>query len=176
MTKIIITILAIYLFYYAGNIIYDLYFKKDNSEKKEEIEEFSLNEFAENNNDKVQDIRIDDVENINVPSSFNSKELSIIKQEQDESRDLSYFRKKFESEEDIDAFYLDDKNTEEHIEQNELSAVSTEETVPQEKPAETTQELPKTYHEKFFHILNLAETSVQLISNKEGHKVYHSMI
>jgi superfamily II helicase len=95
MTKIIITILAIYLFYYAGNIIYDLYFKKDNSEKKEEIEEFSLNEFAEYNNDKVQDIRIDDVENINVPSSFNSKELSIIKQEQDESRDLSYFRKKF---------------------------------------------------------------------------------
>ena len=51
MTKIIITILAIYLFYYAGNIIYDLYFKKDNSEKKEEIEEFILNEFAENNKD-----------------------------------------------------------------------------------------------------------------------------
>lgn len=176
MTKIIITILAIYLFYYAGNIIYDLYFKKDNSEKKEEIQEFSLNEFAENNNDKVQDIRIDDVENINVPSSFNSKELSIIKQEQDESRDLSYFRKKFESEEDIDAFYLYDKNTEEHLEQNELSAVSTEETVPQEKPAEKTQELQKTFHEKFLQILNLAETSVQLISNKEGHKVYHSMI
>ena len=176
MTKIIITILAIYLFYYAGNIIYDLYFKKDNSEKKEEIEEFSLNEFAENNNDKVQDIRIDDVENINVPSSFNSKELSIIKQEKDESRDHSYFRKKFEYEEDIDAFYLDDKNTEEHLEQNELSSVSTEETVPQEKLAETTPQVFKTYQEKFFQILNLAETSVQLISNKEGHKVYHSMI
>ena len=176
MTKIIITILAIYLFYYAGNIIYDLYFKKDNSEKKEEIEEFSLNEFAEYNNDKVQDIRIDDVENINVPSSFNSRELSIIKQEQDESRDLSYFRKKFESEEDIDAFYHDDKNTEEHLEQNEVSVVSPEELVPQEKLAETTPQLLKTYQEKFYQILNLAETSVQLISNKDGHKVYQSII
>ena len=176
MTKIIITILAIYLFYYAGNIIYDLYLKKDSSEKQEEPEEFSLAEFAEKNNDKIRDIGIDDVENINTPGSFNSKELSITKQEQDESRDLSYFRKKFESEEDIDAFENDDKNTEELIEQNEVSAVSTEETVPQEKPAEKTQELQKTFHEKFFQILNLAETSVQLISNKEGHKVYHSMI
>ena len=176
MTKIIITIIAVYLLYYAGNIIYDLFMKNDNTDKQEESKEFFLMKFVEKSNDKVQDIRIDDVENINVPSSFNSKELSITKQEQDESRDLSYFRKKFESEEVIDAFENDDRNTEEPIEQNEVSAVSTEETVPQEKPAEKTQELQKTFHEKFLQILNLAETSVQLISNKEGHKVYHSMI
>ena len=176
MTKIMITILAVYLLYYAGNIIYDLYLKKDSSEKQEETEEFSLTEFAEKNNDKIQDIGIDDVENINTPSSFSKKELSITKQEQDESRDLSYFRKKFESEEDIDAFDNDDKNTEEQTEQNEVSAVSPEELVPQEKLAETTPQLLKTYQEKFYQILNLAETSVQLISNKDGHKVYQSII
>lgn len=171
-----ISILAVYLLYYAGNIIYDLYLKKDSSQKQEETEEFSLTEFAEKNNDKIQDIGIDDVENINTPSSFSTKELSIIKQEQDESRDLSYFRKKFESEEDIDAFENDDKNTEEQTEQNEVSAVSPEELVPQEILAETTPQLLKTYQEKFYQILNLAETSVQLISNKDGHKVYQSII
>jgi hypothetical protein len=45
MTKIIITILAIYLLYYAGNIIYDLYFKRITL-KKEETKNF-LAEFAE---------------------------------------------------------------------------------------------------------------------------------
>ncbi len=176
MTKIIITIIAVYLLYYAGNIIYDLFMKNDNIDKQEESKEFFLMKFVEKSNDKVQDIRIDDVENINVPSSFNSKEPSITKQEQDDSRDLSFFRKKFESEENIDAFDHDDKSTEEHTEQNKAPAVSTEETVPHEKPAEANPQILKIYQEKFNQFVNLAETSVQVISDYGGYKVYQSMI
>jgi hypothetical protein len=39
MIKIFITILAVYLLYYAGNILYDLFLKKDTVLKDEEGEE-----------------------------------------------------------------------------------------------------------------------------------------
>jgi hypothetical protein len=78
MTKIIISIISVYLLYYAGNIIYDLFLKKDISKHQDETEEYSLNDFLDNNTTEVKEVSIDDVENINTPNSFNKKELSEI--------------------------------------------------------------------------------------------------
>jgi hypothetical protein len=74
MNKIMISIITVYLLYYAGNMIYDLYLKKDNSKKQDDTEEYSLKEFVDGNADEITEVSIDDVENINTPQSFSKKE------------------------------------------------------------------------------------------------------
>jgi hypothetical protein len=54
MIKIITSIIAIYLLYYAGNVLYDLFLKKDSSKKTDETEEYSLTEFSEENKTKYK--------------------------------------------------------------------------------------------------------------------------
>lgn len=105
MIKIITSIIALYVLYYAGNIVYDLFLKKDSSVALTEEEEYSLTEFSEKSKNEIQAVGIDDVERINTPDSFNVKELFAMNEEKpDESRNLAYWRKKFESEQDIDSF------------------------------------------------------------------------
>ncbi|MFY1047474.1 hypothetical protein [Chryseobacterium sp. GP-SGM7] len=167
MTKIIISIISVYLLYYAGNFIYDLFLKKDISKKEDETEEYSLSEFAENSTTEVKEISIDDVENINTPNSFNKKELSPVRdEEQDEGRDLDYWRNKFESEEEIDSF-------------DEISKSKEVEEIPTVEQVEKTQNLDSknnSYHKQFYQFLNLAETSVQVLADLDGYKVYQSLI
>lgn len=182
MIKIITSIIAIYLLYYAGNVVYDLFLKKDSSKKPDETEEYSLTVFSEDNKSKEQKIEIDDVENINTPNSFNKKEPFPADQEeqQDESRNLDYIRKKFESEQDIDDFY---KIPEIHEKPNEKEQ---KETVPLDSQQENIlqeqekKEIPSpnldALHKQFKDFLNLAETSVQVLSEQNGYRVYQSMI
>ena len=73
MIKISLCILAVYLTYYAGNILYDLFLKKEKEIYKEETEEFSLSEISEQYEDLTATIGIEDVENLNTPKSFNKK-------------------------------------------------------------------------------------------------------
>ena len=54
MIKIITTIIAVYLLYYAGNMVYDLFLKKDNSGRSEETEEYSLTEFSEKDKNEIK--------------------------------------------------------------------------------------------------------------------------
>ncbi len=167
MTKIIISIISAYLLYYAGNIIYDLFLKKDNSKNQDETEEYSLNDFLDNNTTEVKEVSIDDVENINTPNSFNKKELSTVREEeQDENRDLEYWRNKFESENDIDSFN-------EVAEPKEVEEIST---VEQVENTPTPNSKNQSYYKQFYQFLNLAETSVQVLADCDGYKVYQSLI
>ncbi|WP_343662824.1 hypothetical protein [Chryseobacterium mucoviscidosis] len=167
MTKIIISIISVYLLYYAGNIIYDLFLKKDISKNQDETEEFSLNDFLDSNTTEVQEVSIDDVENINTPNSFNKKELSPIREEeQDESRDLEYWRNKFESENDIDSFN-------DVAEPKEVQEISTVEQVEKVQQPDSKH---KSYYKQFYQFLNLAETSVQVLADRDGYKIYQSLI
>ncbi|WES98324.1 hypothetical protein P2W68_01625 [Chryseobacterium arthrosphaerae] len=167
MTKIIISIISVYLLYYAGNIIYDLFLKKDITKNQDETEEFSLNDFLDNNTKEVQEVSIDDVENINTPNSFNKKELSPVREEeQDENRDLEYWRNKFESENDIDSF-------------DEVSESKEPEEIHNVEQIENIQNLDSknhSYYKQFYQFLNLAETSVQVLADRDGYKVYQSLI
>ena len=182
MIKIITSIIAIYLLYYAGNVVYDLFLKKDSSKKPDETEEYSLTEFSEDNKSKVQKIEIDDVENINTPNSFNKKELFPANQEeqQDENRDLDHFRKKFESEQDIDDFYNVPEINEKPNEKEQKETVSLdsqqEDIVQEQEKKEIPSPNLDALHKQFKDFLNLAETSVQVLSDRDGYKVYQSMI
>lgn len=167
MTKIIISIISAYLLYYAGNIIYDLFLKNDISKNQDETEEYSLNDFLDSNTTEVKEVSIDDVENIKTPNSFNKKELSSVREEeQDENRDLEYWRNKFESENDIDSF-------------DEISESKEPEEIPTVEQIENIQNPDsknQSYYKQFYQFLNLAETSVQVLADRDGYKVYQSLI
>lgn len=159
MTKFAAIVLALYFLYYAGNMIYDLFLKKDFTVKNEATEEFSLMEFSEEYKDDVKDIGIEDVENLNMPNSFTKRELAPSPIEESEEReDIDYWREKFESEQNIDSFHQNN------------------EVIPSSGNEETHSIPNKTNKDKWHQLLNLAETSVQLISNNDGYKIYQSMM
>lgn len=134
--------------YYAGNIIYDLFIKKETVVNQEEPEVFSFSDFTADKEAPAV-VGIEDVENLNMPQSFTQKEIiPKLSPENEESPGLEELRQRFESEQDLDD-------------------------VSQNKP-EQKNEAPKMKDSGWNQILNLSETMVQLVSNIDGHKVYHS--
>ena len=148
MIKFSLLLLTAYVLYYAGNIIYDLFIKKEATIHQEESEIFSLSEFTDKKEDpKV--VGIEDVENLNTPQSFTKKEVIPKPSSEDEERlSLDELRQRFESEQDL----------------NDISVSEPE------KEREALKEKDSNWQ----NILNLSETMVQLVSNIDGHKVYQS--
>lgn len=177
MTKFLIILVALYLLYYIGNIVYDLFVKKESTLVTEEIDVFSLVEFEEQNRDAVTTVGIEDVENLNTPKSFNKKEFPINTEISEEREDIEVWRRRFESEQNIDSFDLDAVKTmvDESIlyelteaENNEIDLLD------QVNTEDTNKILRKINKEQWYQMLNDAETTVQMISNTNGHKVYQA--
>ena len=149
MIKFSLLLLTAYVLYYAGNIIYDLFLKKAVITNQEESEVFSLSDFSETEDAKI--VGIEDVENLNTPQSFTKKEVIPKPSSEDEERlSLDELRQRFESEQDLD----------------DIS----------DSEPEKKKETPKEKDSNWQNILNLSETMVQLVSNIDGHKVYHSIM
>ena len=148
MIKFSLLLLTAYVLYYAGNIIYDLFIKKEATIHQEESEIFSLSDLTDKKEDpKV--VGIEDVENLNTPQSFTKKEIIPKSSSEDEERlSLDELRQRFESEQDL----------------NDIS----------DSEPEKEKEALKEKDSNWQNILNLSETMVQLVSNIDGHKVYHS--
>ncbi|WP_209389041.1 hypothetical protein [Chryseobacterium sp. RR2-3-20] len=177
MLKYLLILLGAYLLYYAGNIVYDLFLKKEKAVQTDATEEFSLGEFAEKNKDKVQEIGIDDVENLNTPKSFSKRELiPTSPEDSDEIQDVEYWREKFESEENMDDFNNKEESTENTPENAEALLSKNEEKSQNQHREEPTSPIQKLNTNKWHQMLNLAETSVQLIANTDGFKTYQSMM
>lgn len=195
MIKISLCILAVYLTYYAGNILYDLFLKKEKETYKEETEEFSLTEISEQYENLTATIGIEDVENLNTPKSFNKNVIySNITEGNEERQDLDYLRDLFESEQDLDEFdnpskkdFTDMKgqshiekaeSSEEYFDQKEKISTETE----NQKPSEVISKNPITVSadqetsriKDWKAMLNLSETLVQMVANYDGYKVYQS--
>ena len=102
MIKFSLLLLTVYVIYYAGNITYDLFLKKEAKGSQEESAFFSLSDdFADKEAPVV--VGIEDVENLNMPQSFTKKE--VVPQsasEVDEPLNLEALRRRFESEQDMD--------------------------------------------------------------------------
>lgn len=195
MIKISLCILAVYLLYYAGNILYDLFLKKERETYKEETEEFSLSEISEQYEDLTKNVGIEDVENLNTPKSFNKNPIhSDITEGNEERQDLEYLRELFESEQDFDEFDNSSKKDSTEIENQpypqkaQLSDAyfDQKEEIPDEKedekPNEVISENPITVSadletsriKDWKAMLNLSETLVQMVANYDGYKVYQS--
>lgn len=175
MTKFLIILLALYFLYYLGNIVYDLFLKKESTVATEEIDVFSL-DFEEQNRVAITTVGIEDVENLNTPKSFNKKEFQIDPEMSEEREDIEVWRQRFESEQNIDSFDSgtlesigDDNNLDEVI-----GAERNETDLRDEADSEVNQNLRKLNNDRWYQMLNDAETTVQLISNTNGHKVYQA--
>ena len=175
MTKFLIILLALYFLYYLGNIVYDLFLKKESTVATEEIDVFSL-DFEEQNRVAITTVGIEDVENLNTPKSFNKKEFQMDTEISEEREDIEVWRQRFESEQNIDSFDSgilepvgDDNNFDDEIgtERNEADLRDEAESI-------ANQNLRKSNNDRWFQMLNDAETTVQMISNTNGHKVYQA--
>lgn len=194
MIKISLSILAVYLIYYAGNILYDLFLKKEKDVYKEETEEFSLSEISEQYKDLTKNVGIEDVENLNTPKSFNKKELvSIPVEESKERQDLEYLRERFESEQDLDepettsekeSAEIENQSDSDKSESSEAS-FDQKDIIPDEKENEKPNKIESSEATANINkdasrikdwkaMLNLSETLVQMVANHDGYKVYHS--
>ena len=174
MIKISFILLGAYFLYYAGNIVYDLFLKKEKVLQTDIAEEFSLGDFA-GTQDSPTLIGIEDVENLNTPTSFLRKEFQSAKKGVEESKpEIEDLRRRFEAEQDIDNEKEDELNTpidsSEAEEQN--SSVKEPEIweIPIHKNEQSEQHKPD-----WKEILKLSETQVQMVANYEGQKVYHSV-
>ena len=178
MTKFLIILLALYILYYIGNIIYDLFIKKESTLVTEESDVFSLAEFEEQNKDDVTTVEIEDVENLNTPKSFTKREFPLDNDFSEDREDIEIWRRRFESEQNIDSFDLDAVKSE--VAQNvidEVTAVENNEPeqMDQVSTEDTNKILRKINKEQWYQMLNDAETTVQMISNTNGHKVYQAL-
>lgn len=161
MGKIFTIIGIVYVLYYAANIIYDLFFKKDKTVSQDDSEVFSIGDLAEEYQEPVQNVSIDDVENLKTPHSYNSKPFDVTTNG-NETADTELWRKRFEEEQNIDN-YPSVVNT-----QNNVSSTH-------EYSNSTTQTSSKNDAILWQELLNQAETQVQVVDDIEGYKVYKTV-
>ena len=178
MLKYSFILLVAYFLYYAGNIVYDLFLKKEKTIPTDATEEFSLADFAKSENLPPSSIGIEDVENIRTPKSFLKSEIQVsqVQNTFEENPDLDELRRRFESEQDLDGFeQLEEpiKNTTENIEAIQSKNNENHQNHTQEEQGLSIQ---KSNRNKWHQLLNLAETSVQMISHNDGYKIYHSIM
>ena len=179
MTKFLIILLTLYILYYIGNMVYDLFVKKESTLVTEEIDVFSLVEFEEQNREAVTTVGIEDVENLNTPKSFNKKEFPINTEISEERKDIDVWRQRFESEQDMESFDSGSVKSEGlHNLTDVVTATENNEPemMDQVISDDTNQILRKINKEQWYQMLNDAETTVQMISNTNGHKVYQAVI
>ncbi|MCD0456304.1 hypothetical protein LPB85_12740 [Chryseobacterium sp. LC2016-27] len=175
MIKISLCILTVYLMYYAGNILYDLFLKNEKESYKEGVEEFSFSEISEQYEHLPKIVGIEDVENLNTPQSFNKNIIhSDSIEAKQEMQDLKHLREQFESEQDIDHFQYDQEISEDQSNISDIPPRDNDEDSSNQNTDESSLNVSKTNNDKFRNLLNLAETNVQLIANNNGYKTYQS--
>ena len=178
MLKYSLILLGAYFLYYAGNIVYDLFLKKEKTLHTDATEEFSLADFAKSENLPPSSIGIEDVENIRTPKSFLKSEIQIsqVQNTFEENPDLEELRRRFESEQDIDGFDNDDEPVKNVTENTESIQSKNNENHQNQIQEEQGLSIQKSNRNKWYQLLNLAETSVQMISHNDGYKIYHSIM
>ena len=178
MIKYSLILLAVYFLYYAGNIVYDLFLKKEKTVQTDSVEEFSLADFAQSENIPPSSVRIEDVENIRTPKSFLKSEIPTAQAQNtfEENPDLEELRRRFESEQDLDGFDNKEEPVKNTTENTEAIQSKNNENHQNQIQEEQGLSIQKSNRNKWHQLLNLAETSVQMISHNDGYKIYHSIM
>ena len=168
-------VIITYLLYYSGNIIYDLYFKKEKQAVEEEDkQEFSLSGIGQET--KVINIDFSDVEEMATSSSTEIDENDLFPSTPNETATapdevLKAMMRKHQEEEQLNTNEADNTNI--HITPENTADESTELT------KEQKQEFLKANKERFKNFLSMAETSVQVVvsgEGEEGIKIYKASV
>lgn len=165
MGKFVLVVLGIYILYYAGNIIYDLYIKK---EKVEEPEEQVLTIDGIETEENVSNIQIDDVEEINSAQNTQEEYESDYNGDDDKSQhtqqiNIETIKQKHEAENELENYTTDENKDESDTESIEI----------QEEP------IVKKGFGKLFspfdikQMIQNAETKVTIADVKDGYAFYN---
>lgn len=152
--KFIPIILGLYLLYYVGMVIYDLFLKKEKVVEAENSEQnYSISDFAQQNKETPVVVGIEDVENIRTPKSYEETQEPFISAT-DENQDIEKLKNKYEDENKLEE------------EEMEIAEEQTENKNPSiaDKPISNL---------KIKDILNHINTKVKMVANYDGQKVYH---
>ena len=159
MIKLSLILLTIYIIYYVGIIVFDLFFKKEKVIITEISEEFSL---ADIEKEEAVSVGIEDVESMKTPKTFETK-AEFFETNSDTEADIEDLRKKFEAEEELEKTSAISESINEE-----------KEIVPKQEENEETEKQQNNTDWK--SLMKLSETSVQMVANYEGQKVYHSIL
>lgn len=187
MTKFLIILIALYVLYYIGNIVYDLFIKKESTLVTEESDVFSLAEFEEQNRDDVTTVGIEDVENLNTPKSFTKRDFPVSNDLSEDREDIEVWRQRFESEQNINSFESGILANEEEeiasvkiIEEYSNNQGDTEDEDDHNNNTDKSLEVAniqvprKVDNAQFREMFNQAETIVQTIEHEDGRKVFQN--
>ena len=94
----------------------------------------------------------------------------------EENPDLEELRRRFESEQDLDGFDDVEKPIKNVTENTESIQSKNNENYQNQIQEEQGLSIQKSNRNKWYQLLNLAETSVQMISHNDGYKIYHSIM
>ena len=176
-TRFFIIVLFVYALYYLIMIVYDRYFKKEKAlPDEEDKQEFSLAEMADNT---ITNVDFDEVEQMTTSSKVEVSEDEIFSSatdsepsEEPSSEDLEALKRKYEEEERLEA------EPEADITADITDTTATSNTggeAPLLTPIDK-EEILKKSRERFKNMLSLAETSVQVLVNESGDKIYKAQI
>lgn len=155
MGKSFLIIFGVYFLYYMGNILYDLFLKKEKIIETENNEQnFSLSELADLHQESPIYVEIEDVENIRTPQSFENESYDFLSANE-EPQIMENLQKKYEDENQLEKI--------EHIETSQEKEV--------EKTTSIIDQPIKSLSIK--DLLNDANTKIKMVANYDGQKVYH---
>lgn len=103
MGKVILITGILYLLYYVGNIVYDLFIKKPivvHNENEGEL--ISIGAILENESEPVKNIREEEVEDLNTPNSYQLDDEELLFSDNDQNS----HKERFEEENEIEQFSL----------------------------------------------------------------------
>lgn len=150
MGKFTLGIVVVYILYYAGNIIYDLYIRKEKIVETDEATEYAMEDVSNQSEEYIQNVIIDDVENIRMPQSFEREENIL-----EEPQNLEGLQKKYE-------------------EENEIEQINDEEISQQEIQEEKTSIVDRAIQStNLINILSEINSRVKVVANYDGQKVYN---
>lgn len=177
MLKYSLILLGAYFLYYAGNIVYDLFLKKEKTIQTDVAEEYSLGDFAQVENEEPTLIGIEDVEKLKTPKSFlKSEPIPIQRQNNfEDNPSLEELRKRFEAEEDLDETTPSQPETKHHENPPQQTEIAQKKEIIEPIVSKKKNDA-QSKKDQWQKIVNLSETNVKLVDNIEGQKVYHSTI
>lgn len=203
----------LYVLYYLGMILYELFFKKEKTKAEDLTEEYALSGLVISPVENLKSVEIEDVENLKMPESYQKDIFRSTNQESnvEEPLDLEEIRKRFEAEQDIDGYELgvqknlpselqeptsqdesdenafqDESNgpiVQDESSKSESEDAQIEETSQEPEPEKNTFPMEEILHKEvaekerqWQEYRYLSESSIEMVANYDGHKVYHSLM
>jgi hypothetical protein len=180
MGKVLILIGILYLLYYAGNVVYDLFIKTPAIVRNEdEGEVISLGNITEETSVDITNVSEEEVENLNMPESYIlSDEGELFSDDDAESSGLNQNR--FEEEQAIDNYNAveeeptaEEKNNQQSFLSKLSSALNIKE---QDIISKNTELIPNTISDEMFRNFFDKASSHIVVGNESGQNFYRSSL